>query len=219
MTYFRREGFLEDMIDLFGGIRFRYMDLFDVAGTRLLLNACANTLETLRWYPLDPCGEGSSFVSARELVDNSSAGDGVDLSQNKSLREFEVVATSTFGEVPDFLASALSTVTSPAFSEVIVFYRDCDFRGVESTWPEHTYPFRWVSETEIKAAPEWWYHNQFEAFRKMQKVRDFQLVLCADVWERVGEDVVRALKRAISAEKAKGEFNGPFSEPVLIYNP
>ena len=53
---FRTADLLEDMIDLFGGIRFRYMDLFNVKGTRLLLGACAETLETLRLCPTDPHG-------------------------------------------------------------------------------------------------------------------------------------------------------------------
>ena len=39
----RRVDLLKDMIDLFGGLRFRWMDLFDVDGMPLLLNACAKT--------------------------------------------------------------------------------------------------------------------------------------------------------------------------------
>jgi len=57
MTSSRRVGLVEDMIRLFGGIRFRSMDLFYVGGTRLLLNACVETLETLRLYPTDPRGK------------------------------------------------------------------------------------------------------------------------------------------------------------------
>ena len=57
MTCFTRVGLLEDMIDLFRGIRFRHMDLFYVQGMRFLLDACAETLETLRLYPTDPLGE------------------------------------------------------------------------------------------------------------------------------------------------------------------
>ena len=57
VTCFRKDvGLLQDMIDLFGGIRFHRMDLFNVKGTRLLLGACAETLETLRLSPIDPCG-------------------------------------------------------------------------------------------------------------------------------------------------------------------
>ena len=54
MTLLRRVELLEDMIELFGGIRFRSMDLFDVNGTRLPLNACVKTLETLRLHQNDP---------------------------------------------------------------------------------------------------------------------------------------------------------------------
>jgi len=45
---------VEDMIALFGGLHFRYMDLFGVKCARLLLAACAETLEVLRLYPTDP---------------------------------------------------------------------------------------------------------------------------------------------------------------------
>jgi len=57
MTLSRTVELLEDMIGLFGGIRFRSMDLFNVNGTRLLLNACVETLETLRLHQNDPRGE------------------------------------------------------------------------------------------------------------------------------------------------------------------
>ena len=48
---------MEDMIALFGGLRFRHMDLFKVRCVRLLLDACAESLETLRLYPTDQYGE------------------------------------------------------------------------------------------------------------------------------------------------------------------
>ena len=57
MASFRRVGFLKDMIALFGGIRFHYMDLFDVGEMELLLNACAETTKRLRLYSADPQGE------------------------------------------------------------------------------------------------------------------------------------------------------------------
>lgn len=48
---------MKNMVALFGGLHFRYMDLFRVKCVRLLLDACAKTLETLRLYPTDPYGE------------------------------------------------------------------------------------------------------------------------------------------------------------------
>jgi len=57
LTCFTRESLMKDMIDFFGGLRFRHMDLFKVKCARLLLDACAETLETLRLYPTDVRGE------------------------------------------------------------------------------------------------------------------------------------------------------------------
>ena len=57
LACFTGVGVLEDMIAIFGGVRFRYIDLFDADGVRLLLDVCANTLETLRLHPDDLYGE------------------------------------------------------------------------------------------------------------------------------------------------------------------
>jgi len=57
LVCFTKEKLVKDMITFFGGLRFRYMELFDVKGVRLLLGACADTLEGLRLYPTDPYGE------------------------------------------------------------------------------------------------------------------------------------------------------------------
>ena len=57
LTCFTRENLVKDMIVLFGGLRFRHMDLYRVKCVRLLLDACTETLETLRLYPTDPYGE------------------------------------------------------------------------------------------------------------------------------------------------------------------
>jgi hypothetical protein len=53
LTCFTREKLVKEMILLFGALRFRQMDLFGVRCTPLLLDACAETLETLRLYPTD----------------------------------------------------------------------------------------------------------------------------------------------------------------------
>jgi len=54
LTHFPSETISRDMITLFGGLRFRYMDLFSVEGSRLLMGACADTLQTVRVYPAMP---------------------------------------------------------------------------------------------------------------------------------------------------------------------
>ena len=57
LLFFPKEKLVKDMITFFGGLRFRYMDIFQVKCVRLLLGACADTLEELRLYPTDPYGE------------------------------------------------------------------------------------------------------------------------------------------------------------------
>ena len=45
-------------------------------------------------------------------------------------------------------------------------------------------------------------------------------MLCADVWEGVGEYAVRMLKEAVAAEKAgMPGFGVRFPEPLVSYNP
>jgi hypothetical protein len=89
----------------------------------------------------------------------------------------------------------ISTIKSPAFSEVLVSYWEADFyNSVYST----TYPEDKQAALGGEAA---WYHTQFDAFREMYKARDFRLVLKAS---NVSDDSVRELKRAVAAEKARG---------------
>jgi len=57
LVCFTKEKLVMDMIIFFGGIRFRYMELFRVKGARLLLGACVDSVEGLRLYPIDPYGE------------------------------------------------------------------------------------------------------------------------------------------------------------------
>jgi hypothetical protein len=69
-----------------------------------------------------------------------------DLSQNKSLRTLEVLASSinrttsgnTSSDIASFLRHMLSTITSSTLLKVIVIYWDHNFHGVESwcqNWP------------------------------------------------------------------------------------
>ena len=54
---FTKDDLVKDMVSFFGGLRFRHMDLFGVSCAQLLLDECAETLETLRLYPTDSYGE------------------------------------------------------------------------------------------------------------------------------------------------------------------
>ena len=62
LTCAGRVGLLRDLSKLSGGLRFHYMHLFDWGGARFLLDTCADTLETLRVYPVYLTGKGHSQV-------------------------------------------------------------------------------------------------------------------------------------------------------------
>ena len=96
MTCITRAELLKDMIELFGGVRFRHMDLCNVGGMRLLLDTCAKTMETLRLDPSDSRGEGVSPEGVRVLTNNFVATSFLrdfDLSRNKSFRVLEIPAS------------------------------------------------------------------------------------------------------------------------------
>ena len=52
-----RENLFQDMVRLFGEIRFSAMDLREIGETQFLLRTCAQTLRLLRMHPYDTRGE------------------------------------------------------------------------------------------------------------------------------------------------------------------
>ena len=114
---------------------------------------------------------------------------------------------------------ALSTITSASFLEVVIRYRHSDFCGILTRFDDPIFGlFFRVSqaERERKALQ---YCRHFRAFRGCQEVRDFRLVLCAAVFDGVGEYSVRVLKGAVETERARGMFEDFSSEPVVVHSP
>lgn len=215
---------MKDMIDLFGGIRFRHMKLYNVHEMRLLLEACAETLETLSVYPTDPHGEqfclDYAHVLANDLVARSSLRD-FDLSRNKSLRTLGV-QPSSFGSIgsPDaapFLKYVLSMITSSMPTDLTVVYLAKDICGVELRHPGWSL-LRELSQAEREREASW-HRRQFEVLRDVRKVRDFRIVLSAMVWGCVGEYPVQVLEKAIAEEKAKGGFGDFSRQPLAVNHP
>ena len=186
MTCITRAELLKDMIDLFGGVRFRHMDLCNVGGMRLLLDTCAKTMETLRLNPSDSHGEGVSPEGVRVLTNNFVATSSLrdfDLSRNKSFRVLEIPASFICADL-GFLTHVLSTIPSLAPLEVIILYREYGFRTINLPQLGPNL-YRPVSQDYITKEAQW-RCGLFEVFRKMHEIRDFRLVLCADVWGGVG---------------------------------
>jgi len=89
------------------------------------------------------------------------------------------------------------------FSKVIIIYQDYDLHGIHSDWVKRTY-----------SPPN--HQREFQVFCKMHKVWGFQLVLCADVWDRVVVEAGRELKQVVEAERAGRGFNVLFPEPLVV---
>ena len=222
-----RVDLLKDMIYLFGGIRSRYLDISNVGGTPLLLDSCAETLETLRLSPTDAHGKECSLSNARVLADDLSVeplAGGINLSQNTSLQtlEFrawhldEAMEVYPLSATMDFLTHTLSSINSPLFSKVVLFYRDFDFRGIDTPWSGLALRQPSPKQVELEAME---HRNRFMMIRHIRTYRHFQLVLCADVWDGAGDYSVRSLEQAVAAEKARGGFSQNFPEPLVIHRP
>ena len=133
----------------------------------------------------------------KSVVDNRALLQHFNLSRNKSLQTLETTAESITGAgstAPAFLRTVLSTVTSPAPLDVVIVYRDYDFGYIENCLYCRPDPacFRHRSR-ENRALDILRRKHQLRVFHAMRKVRDFRLVLCADVFDCVVEHAIQAL--------------------------
>ena len=204
LMHFERPEILKDIITLFGGIRFHYMELFYAYGMRLLLDATAETLETLRLYPCDRHGEQVSSEQIHgNTADNPSAKschEDFDLSRNKLLRTLELprVGLYSFHPLAPGFKQALSTIRSPVFVDVVVVYEDCDIS------PPVGKDYSVVRNGQM-----------FEMLYEMRRVRDFELVLRADVRGCMRERAVQELEWVVSTERERGGL-GDFSSRLTV---
>ena len=138
------------------------------------------------------------------------------LSRIKSLRTLETTAESvtTAGDtVPGSLRTILSTVTSPMLLDLIIVYWDSDIDGV-SRYPEaRRNP---EAELEYRAACALRHQHRFKVLREMHKAREFQLVLCADVFDHIVKCAMEMLERLVNAERVRGGWDYLLYEPSII---
>ena len=225
--FFTMVGLVEDMIELFGGIRFRHMCLHNVDGMRLLLDACAKTLERVVLYPSD--GEQLPLRGVQALANDLAAKTrplpDFDLSRHESLRTLEIPSSSLNRPTPtdgsldttSFLKHVLSTITSSVFFRVVVYYSDYNFYGVKLTdlpWP-HLSELTPVWQMRVASL----HHEQFEVLREVYKVRKFHLELRVGVWGFLGESPVQMLEGAVAEGKATWGADNFFSDLSVVYNP
>ena len=146
-----------------------------------------------------------------------------DLSQNTSFRRLRISAgslgtASQDGNGSRLLKYVLSTVRPSIFLRVVIIYGTSTFRGVDnrrdSEWPYLRKLPRSMAEDEASE-----HRRRFELLREVHGVRNFGLVLCANVWDPVGEYAVRRLKEAVAAAKAEKVFDRHFPAPWVTCNP
>ena len=224
---FNTADFLKDMIDLFGGIQFRFMVLYEVRGMRPLLAACAKTLESVVLDPADRLGEQLSLKGMQALANNFAAKSSLrdfDLSRNKALRTLQVPWSSINHASSDcsqnalrFLKHVLSTIKSPVFSMIVVFCGDDHFHRIEP-WLSDRPLIRELSRAE-RAEEVSRQRRIFKIFREAHKVRNFRLELCASISGSAGEEPVRILEEVIAEERAKNGFKDFLQDPFVEYYP
>ena len=194
MSCFTRVGLLEDMIELFEGFRFRYMSLSNVAGTRLVLEACAQTLEDL-WLDLsDPRGKDLA-PSVGAIADNfkvrSSLRD-FDLSRNKSLRRLRFTGTTvrlgddSYRTAYDLLRHTIVTVTSPTFFDIMIVPWQYDFCGVEPRVDLDKPDFcKTPQAARTEEGPL--YLRRLLLYKVRSEGEDDRFLVCVPVWEPMGK--------------------------------
>ena len=122
------------------------------------------------------------------------------------------------GNGSQLLKYVLSTVQPSIFLRVVVIHTTSTFRGVDSRrdseWPYLRKLSRSMAEEEASE-----HRRQFELLREFHGVREFELRLCANVWDPIGEYAVRRLKEAVAAAEAEKVFDQHFTAPGVTYNP
>ena len=149
------------------------------------------------------------------LADGRPASGRFDLSRNKCLRTLETAArsiNSAGGAASDFLKTVLSTTAPSLMLNVVITYRDQSFDLFVRCMKRPA-----SLECSTPVTRETSYSGQFRLFKDMHEVREFQLVLCADVFDFVAEYTVRELKQAVEEEKARGGLDYLRYEPLIIF--
>ena len=111
----------------------------------------------------------------------------------------------------------LSSITHPALLDVVIVYREVEFGGMaHEIFCTNPGPPDFRHCLRMSVGMHQRCQQQFEVFHKMHNVRDFRLVLCADVFDCMVEEAVKTLKCFVKKEKKKGGLNYLLHEPLII---
>ena len=194
-----------------GGLRFRHMELCtSVYSTPPLLEACAETLETLRFYATDRSQSKSFCISglptdssSLRTVTHSLSFPEFNLSRLCALRSLQVAdLTNNHDTTQDqnhaILMEVFSTITSPVFSELVII----------------------LVGDEIICLPR--EAMMFQTLRKMYEVRPFKLVFSFEgpppvprEGRSVPAGVRRKLEKTLESVATKGFLDFLDSPPTI----
>ena len=142
------------------------------------------------------------------------------LSQNRFLHTLEITAESidhAGDSAPDFFKTVLSSVTFPGLLDVVIIYGDFNFNSPHRKWCDSE-PIRsrhnpeWIRELYTK------YHKrQLRVLRKMHSVRDFRLVLCADIPNDIAEHIIVETPECIAKAERVKEGLDYLCRPLIIF--
>jgi hypothetical protein len=145
-------------------------------------------------------------------VNNQAVGEHFDLSRNKSLRTLETTSESitVAGDAASgFLKKVLATVAPALPLDVVIAYGNRGVGYSVTDRPRGVLPCRGTGKDNALR-----HAGQFRVFNEMYKVREFRLILCADVHDWIVERAVGVLERIVETEKKNGRLDylpcGPF---------
>lgn len=108
----------------------------------------------------------------------------------------------------------LSTITSPGLLDVVIIYKEYDVDYVVRYCENPVYVAHgsaWQRAINILQ-----HCRQFLVFGEMHRIREFRLLLCADVLECITESAVERLKRIVEVERKCGGLYYLPREPLII---
>ena len=159
---------------------------------------------------------------------NSFLVNALDLSQNRSLRALEVSMNCAWSLVCYPSATPvitfkhlLSTITSPVFSQITIFFQNFDFSGPlcnRALSRPHEVISHFISPASrrLRASK---LSRISEMVHEVRGVRDFKLVLCARVWGAIAEHAMGELEVAVRAGWVERESDNISSRPSLTCSP
>jgi len=154
-------------------------------------------------------------------VNNEAVRRDFNLSRNVSLQTLETTAASiaNAGDTASgFLKAVLSTITSPLPLNLVITYRDFDVGLYLCSWDRRFSGEKRVERAHLKEIAQniLDHPRRFVVFSEMHRVREFRLVLCADVLDCIAERATRTLECILEAERIKGGLDYLLCEPLVI---